>query len=143
MTMRSESSLPDAVRKEMPAPIRSAESRPFWDAANERRLLIKKCEACGDVFWYPRALCPGCWSERTTWVPSEGRGTVYTFTVMRRVKVPYAVAYVTLDDGPTLLTNLVAEDLDRLCVGLRVELDFAEAVDGSAVPVFRPAAATP
>jgi uncharacterized OB-fold protein len=127
------------VKKEMPAPIRSAESQPFWDSANDRRLLLKKCEACGHVFWYPRALCPDCWSDRTVWTPSQGHGTVYSYTVMRRVKVPYAVAYVTLDDGPTLLTNIVSDDLDGLRIGMRVDLTFAQAVDGSAVPVFRPA----
>jgi uncharacterized OB-fold protein len=127
------------VKKEITAPIRSAESRPFWEAANEGRLLLKKCEACGLVFWYPRVMCPDCWSSRTTWVPSGGKGTVYSYTVMRRAKVPYALAYVTMDEGPTMLTNLQSEDLDALKVGMQVELVFTEAVDGSRVPMFRPA----
>lgn len=127
-----------AAGKPMPAPIRSAESRPFWEAASQGRLMLKRCEDCGLVFWYPRALCPDCWSDRTVWMQATGGGTVYTFTVMRRVKVPYAIAYVTLDEGPTMLTNLVTTDLDGLRIGQRVALEFASALDGSSVPVFRP-----
>ena len=124
--------------KEMAAPLLSAESRPFWEAAREGRLLIKKCESCGLVFWYPRSMCPDCWSDHTQWIEAKGTGTVYTYTIMRRAKVPYAVAYVTLDEGPTLISNLVATDLDSLRVGQRVQVEFAQAVNGAAVPVFRP-----
>jgi uncharacterized OB-fold protein len=125
-------------QKEMAAPIRSAESRPFWEAAQEGRFLLKKCDDCGLVFWYPRALCPDCWSSQTSWMASSGRGSVYTYTIMRRVKVPYVVAYVHLDDGPTMLTNLKTDDFDSIRVGMRVEVTFAQAVDGSKIPVFKP-----
>jgi uncharacterized protein len=124
------------------APVLSAESQPFWDAAKDGRLLIKHCDGCGRNHWYPRALCPFCWSDRTRWLESSGEGEVYSFTVMRRAKVPYALAYVKLDDGPTMMTNVVADVLDSIAVGQRVRVTFGEAEGGAKVPVFAPLGAT-
>ena len=121
------------------APVTSAESKPFWDAAKEGRFLLKRCEAGGGTHWYPRAMCPYCWSDRTAWVESRGEGAIYSFTIMRRAKEPYALAYVKLDDGPTMMTNVVADDLESLAIGQRVTLVFGDAADGSKVPVFTPA----
>ena len=117
-------------------PVTSAESKPFWEAAKEGRLLIKHCDACGRNHWYPRALCPFCWSDKTNWLESRGEGEIYSFTVMRRAKVPYALAYVKLDEGPTMMTNLVANDLNTLAIGQRVGLLFGDTENGGKVPVF-------
>ena len=125
-------------QKEIAAPILGAESRPFWEAAQQERFILKKCDECELVFWYPRAHCPDCWSSRTSWVPSCGQGSVYTYTVMRKVKVPYVIAYVHLDDGPIMLTNLQIEDFENIHIGMRVDVTFAMAVDGSKIPVFKP-----
>ena len=63
---------------------------------------------------YPRAICPFCFSDKTEWSEASGKGTIYTYSVMRRAPVPYAIAYVTLDEGPTMMTNIVDCDLDKL-----------------------------
>ena len=118
------------------APVTSAESKPYWEAAKEGRLLIKHCEACGRNHWYPRALCPFCWSDKTKWLESKGEGEIYSFTVMRRAKVPYALAYIKLDDGPTMMSNVIADDLDTLAIGQRVGVLFGDAENGGKVPVF-------
>lgn len=120
------------------APVTSAESEPFWNAAKEGRLLLKHCDACGRNHWYPRALCPFCWSHRTNWLESKGEGEIYSFTVMRRAKVPYALACVKLNEGPTLMTNVVTDDFDTLAIGQRVRVVFGDAENGAKVPVFSP-----
>lgn len=120
------------------APVTSAESKPFWDAAREGRFLLKHCDGCGRDHWYPRALCPFCWSDRTRWKEGRGQGEIYSLTVMRKAKVPYALAYVKLDEGPAMLTNVVADDLDALAIGQRVRVVFGAAADGARVPVFAP-----
>ena len=116
---------------------------PYFAAAARGALALKTCKACGRAHHYPRALCPFCWSSDTVWREASGRGEVYSFTVMRRVKVPYALAYVKLDEGPVMLTNLVAPDLDRLAIGQRVRVVYGDAADGAKVPVFTPAEETP
>ena len=67
--------------------------------------MIKHCKACGEAHYYPRAMCPFCVSDDTEWQTASGTGTIYTYSVMRRAEIPYAIAYVTLDEGVTMMTN--------------------------------------
>jgi hypothetical protein len=120
----------------IPAPQVTPETRPFWDAAAEGELLIKTCAACGQAHHYPRALCPFCFSDRTEWRPASGRGTIYSYSVMRRVPVPYAIAYVTLEEGISMMTNIVACDLDAIRIGQAVKVVFAPTEGGPPVPMF-------
>ena len=125
--------------RKIPAPPVSPETQPFWDAAADGRLMIKKCAGCGQVHYYPRALCPFCGSDRTEWLRASGRGTIYSYSVMRRVPVPYALAYVTLEEGVTMMTNIVDGDLDRIRIGLPVKVVFRPTEGGPPVPMFAPA----
>jgi len=128
-----------ADARKIPSPIVNVETRPFWDAARERRFVVPFCDACGQAHWYPRAVCPFCGSDKIEWRNASGRGTIYTYSVMRRAKEPYAIAYVTLAEGPTMLTNIVDCDFDALAIGRPVEVIFAETEDGPPVPLFKPA----
>jgi uncharacterized protein len=123
----------------IPAPQPTPETQPFWDAAAQGRLLIKRCTACGEVHHYPRPLCPFCFSDATEWRESSGRGTIYSYSVMRRVSVPYAIAYVTLDEGVTMMTNIVDCDLNAIKIGQKVKVVFKPTEGGPAVPTFAPA----
>lgn len=123
----------------IPAPLTNPETEPFWAAARQGRFLIKACAACGKAHWYPRAICPHCGSDRTEWRESAGRGTIYSVSVMKRAPEVYAVAYVTLDDGPTMMTNIVDCDFDKLAIGQRVAVTFRPTQgDGPPFPQFRP-----
>jgi uncharacterized OB-fold protein len=122
------------------APIVDGFTAPFWQAASEGALLIKRCRACGEAHWYPRPFCPHCGGETTDWVRASGCGTIYSFTVTRKAgPVPYVLAYVTLDEGVTMLTNLVDAEIEALHIGQRVQVAFRTAEGGGAVPVFTPA----
>jgi uncharacterized OB-fold protein len=68
------------------------ETQPFWEAAAAGRLLFKRCLACGEPHHCPRPICPFCGSDRTEWRDALGRGTVHSYSVMRRAPVPYAIA---------------------------------------------------
>jgi uncharacterized OB-fold protein len=125
--------------RKVPAPVPGLESQAFFDAAKEGRFLIKKCRACGKAHWYPRAICPFCASEDTEWVESAGKATIYSYSVMRRVPEPFALAYVTLAEGPTVLTNLVDCDFDALKIGQAVTFTFKPAENGTPVLMFKPA----
>ena len=125
--------------RKIPAPPISPETQPFWDAAAAGRLMIKQCGGCGQAHYYPRALCPFCGSDRTEWLAASGRGTIYSYSVMRRVPIPYALAYVTLEEGPTMMTNIVDGDLDRIRIGQAVRVVFRPTDGGPPVPMFAPA----
>jgi uncharacterized OB-fold protein len=128
-----------AQERKIEAPKPLPETEAFWTAAAEGKLLIKKCRSCGEVHYYPRSICPFCFSDETEWQQAGGKGTIYSFSVMRRVAVPYAIAYVTLDEGVTMMTNIVNCDFDKLRIGQSVKLVFKPSEGGPPVPMFTPA----
>jgi uncharacterized protein len=128
--------MPDA--RKIPAPIATSETETFWNAAREGRFVVPTCGACGKAHWYPRAICPFCGSDKIEWRNASGRGTIYTFSVMRRAKEPYAIAYVMLAEGPTMMTNIVDCDFDKLSIGQAVNVVFKDTEGGPPVPMFRP-----
>ncbi len=127
-----------------PAPPVNPETKPFWDATSEARLLVRQCEDCQSLIWYPRAFCPECSSTRTRWLRVSGRGHIYSYTVNHRGegpyqgREPYVLAYVELDEGPRMMTNIVETDDRGLAVGMPVEVVFHDTGEGSALPRFRP-----
>ena len=127
-----------ATERKIPAPEPNPETRPFWEAAAQGRLLIKACTSCARPHYYPRSICPLCGSDTTEWVQASGRGTVYSYSVMRRVPVPYALAYVRLEEGVTMMTNIVDCDLDVIRIGQRVQVVFKPSEGGPPVPMFTP-----
>lgn len=120
-----------------PDPPASPDSAPFVAAAREGRFLLRRCTACGKAHWYPRTLCPFCLGE-TAWEEASGDGTIYSYTVLAREEPPRTVAYVTLAEGPTMLTSVVECDPQALAIGQPVRLVFARSRDGTPVPCFRP-----
>jgi uncharacterized OB-fold protein len=129
--------MPGQERK-IPAPQVTPETKAFWDAAAAGKLMIGKCTECGAVHYYPRAICPFCFGDRTRLEEASGEGTIYTYSVMRRAPIPYAIAYVTLAEGPSMMTNIVDCDLDRIRIGQKVRLVFKPTEGGPPVPMFTP-----
>ena len=127
------------MSRKITPPVVNTETKAFWDAAREGRFMVPVCTACGKTHWYPRAICPFCTSDKVEWRQASGKGTIYTFSVMRRVKEPYAIAHVTLAEGPTMLTNIVDCDFDTLAIGQAVRIVFQETENGPPVPMFKPA----
>ena len=127
------------MTRKLTSPPVNAETKAFFDAARQGRFMIPVCTACGKAHWYPRAICPFCSSDKVEWREASGKGTIYTFSVMRRVKEPYVIAHVTLAEGPTMLTNIVDCDFDTVRIGQPVVVVFAETEDGPPVPMFKPA----
>ena len=113
---------------------------PYFAAAAESRLLVKSCKACGEHHHYPRSFCPFCWNPDVEWTDTQGTGSIYTFSVTRRgAGAPYCIAYVTLDEGPVMLTNIVDTDLDAVRIGQRVKVVFKTSAGGTSIPMFTPA----
>lgn len=114
------------------------EIAPLQAAALDGRLLIKRCRACGQPHWHPRALCPFCFSDDTAWEDSTGLGTIYTYSIVRRSPTgPYALAYIRLDDGPLMLSQVVDCRIEDVGIGKRVCVTFQATQDGPPLPVFR------
>ena len=126
-----------AVLESDPYVAHTPHALPFWQAAARGVLLLPRCEACGRVHWYPRPFCPFCASTAVRWEESPGRGRVYSFTSLRRAPgPPKIIAYIRLDEGPLMLTNLVGCAPDGVAIDDHVRVGFVAAREGRRVPVF-------
>ena len=114
-------------------------TEPYWEGARAGKLLIRHCTACDRVHHYPRGLCPYCFSDKLDWKQASGKGKVYTYSVMRRAPEPYVIAYVTLEEGVSMMTNIVDCDFDKLKIDQPVKVVFKASENGQPVPMFTPA----
>ena len=117
----------------------NSEVAAFWEGTRAGQLLLKHCKSCNKPHFYPRAICPRCMSDHTEWKAASGKATLYSFSVMRRLKEPYAIAFVELEEGVKMMTNIVDCDLDELRIGQKLVLRWQNAEDGTPIPVFTPA----
>lgn len=115
------------------------ETKPIWDATKEGKLLIAKCPDTGNYVWFPRRVSPFTGKTNMEYVQAKGTGVVYTYSVMRRAASPYCIAYVTLDEGPTIMTNIVNTDYDTVKIGMKVKLTFKDLNEEASLPLFEPA----
>ncbi|OAI39449.1 hypothetical protein AYO38_07600 [bacterium SCGC AG-212-C10] len=124
------------------------DTKHYWDGVKEGELRYQTCDTCSQVNFTPSAHCKNCGNNKLTWKVSKGEGTVYTFSVVRQNRIPgfvelgaYAVAYVDLDEGFRMLTNIVgtADPTKDVKIGQRVKVEYEAQDSGDyPVPVFRP-----
>lgn len=126
------------------------ETRPFWEATLLEELVVQACAACGNLQLPGGPCCARCWSQDLSWRAASGRGTVFSFTVVRHAfhpsfadKVPYVVADVQLEEGPMLTTNVTDVDPDTVRIGMAVRVWFDEQSEDAfhvplRLPKFRP-----
>lgn len=127
------------------APPVNPDSQRFWDATAEDKLLLPRCDACSTVIWYPREFCPACGSLDVSWFEASGRGSVYSFSIVRKGEnmyagaAPYVLAYVELEEGPRIMTNIVDCEVEAVAIGQAVSVVFHDAGKGQKLPRFTPA----
>lgn len=142
----TQQSLPDK-----PIPYPTQETSFYWEKCSERELWVRSCNSCKTSYFYPRDICPGCFSRDTVWIKCSGRANLHAFGVVARAphrawveEVPFIVAMVDLEEGCRMPTNIVGVSIDPnnlkgdLEIGMPLELSWDERTDGYIVPVFRP-----
>lgn len=100
----------------LPKPVKTSISKPFWDNIAKGRFSLQFCDDCGRAIFYPRALCPFCFSDQLTWKEASGQGRLETWSIIYRTdhpawqeKTPYVIGVVELAEGPSMLTHLLIE----------------------------------
>ena len=131
-----------------PVPVPQPESDFYWEKTKEHELWLRSCNDCSQTYFYPRDICPSCFSRNTTWVQSSGKGTLHTFAIVHRAPTPafrddapFVVAMVDLEEGARMPTNLVDVEADpsAIQVGMAVEVVFEDITEAITLPKFRPA----
>jgi uncharacterized OB-fold protein len=116
-------------------PVPASDVAPFWRSTSGK-LLVQRCNNCAETYHYPRPFCPFCSSTEVSWIETAGTGHVYSCSYVPNKGAGYVIAFVTLDEGPTLLTNITGIGAEQVTIGARVAVDF-ETRDSVEVPVFK------
>ena len=122
-------------------------TKPFWDAANESRLVIQNCTACSRLQHPPAPGCGKCGSgDSLEWAVMSGRGRIYNYGVVHDCPVrllqedqPINVAVVMLEEDPgiQMFSHLPGTAADEVPVGAAVEVVFEATANGQMVPEWR------
>lgn len=130
--------------KPRPAPVPDHDSAPYWQALHDGKLLVQRCQDCHEAQLYPRDRCLACRGP-VAWEEASGRGTVYSFTVIRqnyvrpfRDLIPYVVGLIELEEGPRIMSNVIDCDPDDVQVGMAVRATFEVVSDDAGIALFVP-----
>ncbi|MDV8071368.1 OB-fold domain-containing protein [Rhodococcus sp. IEGM 1366] len=117
---------------------------PFWEGCARGELLFQRCGQCGSATFPPIEHCRECLAFDQRWESSRGLGRLYSWTVVSRpvtpaFTAPYAAAIVTLDEGYTMVTNVIGTSSDQLRVDLPVQVAYHKVGADLVLPYFEPA----
>jgi uncharacterized OB-fold protein len=131
---------------EKPLPVIDPGTEPYWSALREGKFILKHCRACDQAHFYPRELCPHCFSDDLDWIEATGKGVIYSYTIARRPAgpafkpdTPYIVALIDLAEGPRMMTNIVTDDVEAVRIGDPVEISLEAVTDEITLPKFKSA----
>ena len=134
----------DVLTRGLPLPVPTADNAEFWAAAKRGELRFQRCAACGTFRHYPRPACPRCLAREFTWERATGRGTVYTWTIVRgptlpafEAKLPYNVVDVLLEEGVHFVSEVLDCPPEAVRAGMPVEAVFVPVSDEITLVKFR------
>ncbi len=126
-------------------PVLTDVNRPFWEGCRDGVLKLQRCNACGRLRYPISPVCPCCTGEEAAWEAVSGRGKVFSFGVFRhayndawRDRVPYTVALIELEEGPTMISNVIDVPPEDVYVGQEVTAVFDAVTPEISVPRFHP-----
>lgn len=105
----------DYAALKVPGPTITDLSAPFWDGAQDGKLMLQVCNVCQMHVFYPRPVCPNCWQGKLVWTEASGKGHLKSFSQIWKPGhsgwlpvAPYYVGLVSLQEGPTMLSHILA-----------------------------------
>lgn len=130
---------------EKPLPFVTPDTAPFWEGCRRGQLRLQRCAACAAWRYPPAPVCPRCASTEASWLPTAGKGRIYSFVVYHRAfhlayaeEVPYAMALVELDEGVRLPLRVVECSPEALIIEMPGEVRFLPLTADVHIPVFAP-----
>lgn len=128
-----------------PLPRTERAAQPYWEAANDERLMVQYCEQCDRHLFPPRVACPYCLTDDPVWAECTGEGTVYTYSVVHEPSIdwfgeraPYPIALIELEEGIFLFANVLDCPPEDVSIGMPVRVTFERVSDEVVLPQFEP-----
>lgn len=127
------------------APTPTPDTAHFWAGTKEGKLLLQRSKSTGTVYFPPRTFCPEDGSEDIEVFEASGKATLLSYMINYRQHPsfdgPYAIAIVQLQEGPTMMANIVdcEQTPEALQLDMPLEVTFEDLNESVAIPLFRPA----
>ena len=127
------------------APTPTPDTAHFWEGTRNHKLLLQRCNDCGKVYFPPRSFCPENGSTNVEAFAASGRARLISYTINHRqhpsFESPYAIAVVQLEEGPTMMSNIVEceQTPEALVLDMPLQVTFEKVTDAITVPLFKPA----
>ena len=131
--------------RSLPEP--TPETEHFWEGTRAGELRLQRCRDCGEIYFPPRPFCPACASRNVEVFAASGRGSLLSYVINHRPHPSfdgrYAIALVQLDEGPTLMSNIVdcPQTPEALVLDMPLEVVFEAQNEAITLPLFRPVGA--
>jgi uncharacterized OB-fold protein len=132
-----------AMSAQIPQPLIDSDSRPYWEGLARGELRIQQCDNCSRHIFYPRSICPHCFSQKLSWITAAGRGTIYSYTVVHQAygafadTVPFVIAIVELEEKVRMMTQIVNTPREEIAIGKPVRITFHKISDEVTLPYFQ------
>ena len=133
-----------AYDKPIPIPSNEVLTKPFWEATKRGELIIPYCNSCSTLFFYPREVCPNCFSKDLGWKKMSGEGHVYTYTHVRQAVHPsfqsangHIYAIVQLDEGPKIPSGISGCEPEEVYVDMPVSVVFDDITEDYTLVKFQ------
>jgi uncharacterized protein len=134
--------------------VEDTDTAGFWVAAAERRLVVQRCDACGQLRFPPHPYCEQCSSNLASWSEVSGEARLWSYVVVHSPTlaafaefVPFPVAVVELAEGKHLrMTGNVVTGPEaainsvnpqRLKIGAPMRVIFRKVHDEVTLPSWR------
>lgn len=125
-----------------PKPLIDDDSRNFWEGVKNHKLMLQHCDDCNQYIFYPRFLCPHCFSENLTWQETSGQGKIHSFTVVHKSppafkeETPYVIGIIELEEEVRMMSRIVG-DREKIAIDTPVSVIYEELDDEIMLPYFK------
>lgn len=136
--------LNDTLGVNRPAPHHLSFSQTYWEGTRERKVLLQFCRDSGQYQFFPKPVSVFTGGRDLEWHEVSGRGEVFSYTVARVARppfagqTPYLIGTVTLDEGVNVISNVINCPLDLISIGMRVRPAWTPLPDGTNLLLFEP-----
>ncbi len=118
------------------------ESKTFWEGVHDHKLLLQNCDDCNQYIFYPRIICPHCFSDQLTWQETSGQGKIHSFTVVHKApppfqdETPFVVGIIELEEGVRMMSRIIGER-NNIAIDKKVSVVYEQINEEVTLPYFK------
>lgn len=125
-----------------PRPLIDDDNRVFWEELKNHKFMLQHCNDCQKFIFYPRIICPHCYSENISWKETNGQGKIESYTVVHRAmppfkdEVPYVVGIIQLNEGVKMMSRIINKS-EEVAIGKNVSVVYQNIEEDLTLPYFQ------